>query len=226
MATLLALETSADACSVALLHGAELTERHERVPRSHTQYLLPMVDELLSSSGLSLVALDAIAFGRGPGSFTGLRVCASVVQGLASAADLPCISVSSLQTLAMTALPAARQRGSRDILCCVDARMDEVYYAQFSIGENPVGEDWPRVVQDDALAAPESVQWTVEQGYAVGSGWRYAQRMGYRGAIAEPDLLPRAGALARLAERSLAAGDVVAPARALPVYLRDDVAWR
>lgn len=221
MATLLALETSADACSVALLNGAELTERHELLPRSHTQHLLPMVDELLSASGLSLAALDAIAFGRGPGSFTGLRVCASVVQGLAYAADLPCISVSSLRTLAMTALPTAWQAGSRDIFCCVDARMDEVYYAQFLIDEG-----WPQVVQDDALAAPESVHWPVDGGYAVGSGWRYAQRMGYRGAIAEPDLLPRASAMVRLAERSLAAGDVVAPAQAVPVYLRDDVAWR
>lgn len=225
MATLLALETSADACSVALLNGAELTERHELLPRSHTQYLLPMVDELLSASGLSLAALDAIAFGRGPGSFTGLRVCASVVQGLAYAADLPCVSVSSLRTLAMTALPAAWQAGSRDILCCVDARMDEVYYAQFLVSECN-NEGWPEVVQDDALAAPESVRWTVDDGYAVGSGWRYAQRMGYRGEIAELDLLPRASALARLAERSLAAGEVVTPAQALPVYLRDDVAWR
>ena len=221
MATVLALETSADACSVALSLDGDVLERHEILPRSHTRHILPMVDALLRNAGIRLENLDAIAFGRGPGSFTGLRVCASVVQGLAYAAALPCIPVSSLQALAMTAVDAGLSAGYRDILSCVDARMNELYCGRFSLRDGI-----PVLEGEEFLAAPEAVAWDSFVACRVGSGWSFAEMMQYSGAIEGLDLLPKASAVARLGELMFKAGQVVAPAEALPVYLRDDVAWR
>ncbi|HCS26968.1 MAG TPA: tRNA (adenosine(37)-N6)-threonylcarbamoyltransferase complex dimerization subunit type 1 TsaB [Spongiibacteraceae bacterium] len=221
MATVLALETSADACSVALLRSGEMVERHENLPRSHTQHILPMVDALLQSANMTLAQIDVIAFGRGPGSFTGLRVCASVVQGLAFAANIPCAPVSSLQALAMTAISTGLSRGHSSILCCVDARMSEVYGAQFSVQEG-----YPALQGEEFLCAPETVSWDSGAACRVGSGWRYAAEMQYQGEINDADLLPRAAAVALLGEQMYKSGHVVAAARAVPVYLRDDVAWR
>lgn len=221
MATVLALETSADACSIALLHGGDMIERHELLPRSHTQHVLPMIDALLKDAGIALAAVDVIAFGRGPGSFTGLRVCASVVQGLAYAAGIPCAPVSSLQALAQTALDTGLSDGQSDILCCVDARMGELYCARFSFCDG-----FPQHSGDEFLCAPEALSWDKGPACRVGSGWRYADKIGYGGAIDDAELLPRASAVARLGEQMFSAGEVVTAEQALPVYLRDDVAWR
>ncbi|HEX5418629.1 MAG TPA: tRNA (adenosine(37)-N6)-threonylcarbamoyltransferase complex dimerization subunit type 1 TsaB, partial [Gammaproteobacteria bacterium] len=122
----LALETSSSTGTVALAYGAELTERSIETPRAQTERLLPLIDELLAEAGLRLAGLDAIVFGRGPGSFTGLRVAAALAQGLALAAGLPIAAVSSLAALAER---AAREYAAAQVLTCVDARMGEVYWA-------------------------------------------------------------------------------------------------
>ena len=218
---MLALETSADACSVALLRDGALLQRHELLPRSHTLHILPMVDAVMAEAGIRLAALDVIAFGRGPGSFTGLRVCASVVPGLAYAVDIPCAPVSSLQALAMTALDDNLCASELDILCCVDARMNEVYCAQFT----PVN-GFPLIAGVERLCAPETTAWGDGEACRIGSGWQYADKMGFSGPVTSIELLPRASAVARLGEQMFNRGQTVAADQALPVYLRDDVAWR
>lgn len=221
MATMLAIETSADACSIALLREGEMLERHEILPKSHTQHILPMVDALLADAGLQLSQLDGIAFGRGPGSFTGLRVCASVVQGLALAADLPCVPVSSLQALAQTALRRWEMREGDEIACCIDARMDEIYWSRYRVGKGAV-----EVLDEEHLSAPEAVVVGENVRFIVGSGLNYADRLvGLRG-TQDADLLARASAVAEIGALELAAGRVVSAEQALPLYLRDNVAWR
>lgn len=221
MATMLAIETSADACSIALLREGEMLERHEILPKSHTQHILPMVDALLADAGVQLRQLDGIAFGRGPGSFTGLRVCASVVQGLALAADLPCIPVSSLQALAQTALRRWEMREGDEIACCIDARMDEIYWSRYRAGKGTV-----EALDDEHLSAPEAVVVGENVRFIVGSGLNYADRLvGLRG-TQDADLLARASAVAEIGALELSAGRVVSAEQALPLYLRDNVAWR
>ncbi len=221
MATMLAIETSADACSLALLREGEMLERHEILPKSHTQHILPMADALLADAGLQLRQLDGIAFGRGPGSFTGLRVCASVVQGLALAADLPCVPVSSLQALAQTALRKWEMQEGDEIACCIDARMDEVYWSRYRVatsGVEPLG--------DEHLSAPEAVVVGENVRFIVGSGLNYADRLGGLQGSQDAALLARASAVAEIGALELSAGRVVSAEQALPLYLRDNVAWR
>ena len=129
MARLLAVDTATDACSVALHVDGDTRERHEPGPRTHLQHLLEMVRSLLADAGLRLAELDALAFGQGPGSFTGLRICAATVQGLAFGAELPAVAVSSLQALALGAL--RRQRDAGSVAAALDARMGEVYWALY-----------------------------------------------------------------------------------------------
>ena len=221
MATLLAIETSADACSLALLRPGQLLERHEILPKSHTEHILPMVDALLSDAGVQLGQLDGIAFGRGPGSFTGLRVCASVVQGLALAADLPCIPVSSLQALAQTAAQQLGAKPGDEITACVDARMDEVYWARYSATDGVV-----QALADEKLSAPEAVVIGESTRFVVGSGLNYSDRLVGLCGTTDASLLARAAAVAEIAALDFAAGRVVSAEQALPLYLRDNVAWR
>lgn len=221
MATVLAVETSADACSVALLCDGEMIEQHELLPRSHTLHILPMIHAILAEGGIALQSVDAIAFGRGPGSFTGLRVCASVVQGLSYAADIPCAPVSSLQALAKTALDAGLCRESGEILCSVDARMGELYCGRFLVQN-----DFPSLCGEEFLCTFEALDWPHSAACRVGSGWLHADKIGFKGIVDDSGLLPRASAVAHLGGQLLTAGQVVAADQALPVYLRDDVAWR
>lgn len=220
MATLLALETSGDACSVAVWRDSQLNEIHEITPRSHTQVVLPMVDSVLAQAGVSLSSLDAIAFGCGPGSFTGLRVCASVVQGLAVAANLPCLPVSSLAALAHSASVAHKLVDGQHILACVDARMDEVYWCGYEVVNN-----LPQALTSEQLSAPEAV--TLEGDFTrVGSGWRYGERLPVFAPGADTELLPRASSIAVLGAQLLTQGGAVSAEKAVPKYLRDEVAWR
>ncbi len=127
---ILAIDTVTEGCSAALLIGEEIVEQFEVTPRGHTQKILPMVDQLLAESGHKLGELDAIAFDRGPGSFTGLRITAGVVQGLAYGADLPVVAVSSLAALARAHHQAT---GATFVLSAIDARMGEVYWGAYRI---------------------------------------------------------------------------------------------
>lgn len=220
---LLAIETASDACSCALLTDESCFERFSVAPRQHAELVLPMVTALLDEAGLALADLDALAFGRGPGSFTGVRVAAGVIQGLAYGADLPVVPVSSLQALAQGAY---RESGSARVLAAFDARMGEVYWGVYE--ENGSGLMIARM--DDLVSAPDAVPLPSGGGWlGVGEGWGayacvLAERIGERLAGTEPDRLARALDVAALASAAHARGESVTAARALPVYVRNKVA--
>jgi tRNA threonylcarbamoyladenosine biosynthesis protein TsaB len=220
---LLGIETSSSLGSVALAIGAEVRAREIATPREQTELLLRLVDESLAAAGIELARLDGIAFGRGPGSFTGLRIAAAIAQGLALASGVPLLPVSSLQCLAQTAWRTARAERS---FVCVDARMGEVYFAEFAREGGML-----RAVGDERLGAPSDLVAPTERPWtAVGDGFAsYADALARCTAEAErtlPDLRPAAEDLFPRAAADLAAGRSVTPAEALPVYLREHTAWR
>ncbi len=147
MTTLLALDTATEACSVALLHDGKVLSHYEVIPRLHAQRLLPMIKTLMAEAGIAMSALDAIAFGRGPGAFTGVRIAIGVVQGLAFALERPVLPVSNLAVLAQRAW---REHGVSQVASAIDARMDEVYWGCY---HETAGE--MRLLGDEAVMAPE-----------------------------------------------------------------------
>jgi len=219
---ILALDTATEACSVALGIGEQRLERYEELDRGHAERLLPMVDALLAEAGISLSSLDAIAFGRGPGAFTGVRLAASVAQGLAFGAGVGVVPVSDLAAVAQRALAANPAAGH--VLAVNDARMREVYWAVFRAGEwaEPAGAE--QVSPGANVALPEGVAglWL-----AAGRGLRASPELAARclaaGAELHADLLPRAAEVLQLARPAVAAGQILPPERALPVYVRDRV---
>lgn len=219
---ILALDTATEACSVALWVDGDVLERGSVPVRGHAELLLPMVQEVLAAAGTALTALDAIAFGRGPGAFTGVRIAAGAAQALAFGLDRPVVPVSDLQALA---LRASREHGATLIIACLDARMAEVYAASFEISPDgvPRGLDGERVLAPEALRAPRDGKW-----FGAGHGFRahagLAAGLGIGPERVAAGLLPAAGDVARIAAVEFAAGHAVAPEQALPVYLRNDVA--
>jgi tRNA threonylcarbamoyladenosine biosynthesis protein TsaB len=218
---LLAIETSTESCSVALVHGEEVIARSELAPRRHAELALPMADALLAEAGLGRHALDAIAVGRGPGAFTGVRLGVALAQGMALALDRPVVPVSSLAALALEA-----GGDEAAILAVIDARMGEIYAACYRHDGTGglLALDDERVCKPDALALPGAETWNV-----VGSGWTaYAPvlrgRLTGTLAHADGDRYPQARHVAELAVREYRAGRAVPPEQALPVYLRDKVA--
>lgn len=218
---LLALDTSTEACSVALLCGDRLSFRHELAPRKHAEQVLPWIEQLLAEAGLARAQLDAIAVGRGPGGFTGVRLAVAVAQGLAFGLDRPLLPVSSLAALAMQA-----GGGERDcVLAAIDARMGELYLGAFRIDCDGLavaqGEEW--------MATPISAFVPIESGWrGVGSGYAAAdgtlrQRATHFFSLRE-DAYPDARAIARLGRRDFDAGVRVRPDQLEPAYLRDKVA--
>ena len=229
MARILALDTATEACSVALndttANGGkgEVQEIYEVIPRQHSQRLLPMIDELLAAQGVSRSQIDAIAFGRGPGAFTGVRIATGVAQGLAWALD--CL-VAPVSTLAALAQQAHREQGATQALSAIDARMDEVYWGVFAEKDGLM-----IPVQDEVVCAPELTAKNMPEDWqgnatGVGSGWIYRDRMDVMLTHEMADTFPHAADIAVLAAPILAAGDGVPPAQALPVYLRDNVALK
>lgn len=217
---LLAVETATEACSAALLIDESVYARFELAPRAHAQRILPMIDAVLAEAGLGLGALDAIAFGRGPGSFTGVRIAAGVVQGLAFGADLPVVPVSTLLALAEG---AHRRSGAQQVAAAIDARMDEVYWACFS---REAG-DWQErvaeaVVKPGEIVVPEGAGW-----YGAGSGWEsYAESLSSRFGDrlhAIENACPDARDIAVLGGAAAERGEALPAEAALPVYLRDKV---
>ena len=228
---LLALDSSTEACSVALSIDGVIHDRFTQSPRQHTQQLLPMVDGLLSEAGISVGGLDAIAFARGPGSFTGLRICLGAVQGLAFGADLPVVPISTLAVLAQTAAGVATADST--VVAAIDARMDEIYWAAYCIVASCTDHGLVEAVTEEYLCAPEQLSSSMLPdglvSYAgVGSGWRYGNRIPLNAVLAYRDdqALPMARALAILAGDAFGRGMAVSASAALPVYLRDEVAWQ
>jgi tRNA threonylcarbamoyladenosine biosynthesis protein TsaB len=201
--------------------GDEVRLRFELTERGHAELILPMIDALLAEAGIGLSSLDGLAFGRGPGGFTGLRIAAGVAQGLAFGAGLPVAPVSSL---AAVAEQVQADEGER-ILVCNDARMGELYWAAFErIVNGGIGPASPECVAPPARVA-EGIEGLR---HAAGNGLvRYPElraRLESAGLRVHDELYPRADAIARLGAVELAAGRGVDASLALPIYVRDDVA--
>ena len=230
---ILAIDTATEACSAALAVDGTVFERYEVLGRGHAERILPMVQEVLAEGGVALAALDAIAFGRGPGGFTGLRIAAGVTQGLAYGASLPVVPVSNLAALAAR---AARLRGVQHVLACLDARMTQVYWAAFDCTDPaaPLPLTPERVSDPGDLGKGDSPLFPVEKGDCplFGAGHGFAAYpalhtlLGDRLSGFDAELLPHAREIALIGAREAAAGRTVAPDEAQPVYLRDEVAHR
>lgn len=224
---LLALDTSSEGCSAALLIDGSVTERFELAPRGHTRLLMPMVRELLAEQGLVPAELDALAFACGPGSFTGLRIATGVVQGLAYGLDVPVVPVSSLAAVAADAIARFSLSEGDGIAVAFDARMSEVYWACYVCRAGQ-----PELVGDEQVCAPESVALACGSSgwFGVGQGWelRDSFPVTVTGAMTKVDasLVPRASRVAEIAARAFLAGAGVSAAQAQPVYIRDEVAWK
>ncbi|PWC11463.1 tRNA (adenosine(37)-N6)-threonylcarbamoyltransferase complex dimerization subunit type 1 TsaB [Brenneria roseae subsp. americana] len=223
---ILALDTATEACSVALWNDGEIHSLFEVCPREHTQRVLPMVQQVLAESGVTLGELDAVAFGQGPGSFTGVRIGIGIAQGLALGAELPMIGVSTLATLAQGAF---RRVNASQVLAAIDARMGEVYWAQYQ-------RDVDGVWQGDASEAvltPQQVQ-TLTAGLqgewaTAGTGWQTYPGLVSQAALTLRDgdmLLPQAEDMLPLAYQQWRAGRAVSVEQAQPRYLRNEVAWK
>ena len=220
---LLALETSTTACSAALSVNGDVLERYVIAPREHATLILPMIESLLVEADLTVQQLDAVAFGRGPGSFTGVRIGAGVVQGIAFAADLPVVPVS---TLAALALGAMGETGERQVMAALDARRSEVYWGCYVLDTHGV----PELLGAECVCKPAAVPLPAAGGWiGAGSGWdAYGEIMmpvaGKQILRLLPDIEPRAAAVARLGVDGFCKRQTLPPDAAVPVYLRDSVA--
>jgi tRNA threonylcarbamoyladenosine biosynthesis protein TsaB len=217
---LLAIETATEACSVALWLDGEVRERFEVAPRRHTELVLPWAGELLADAGIARTQLDAIAVGRGPGAFTGVRLAVALAQGMALALDRPVVPVSTLATLAWPA-----RHGGADVLAAIDARMGEVYLGWFrrdeSGGLHAVGPEW--MAKPDAVDVNARALVGVGTGFAASNG-ALAEALVAKLTLCDPVALPRAADLAQLAALAFDRGEAIAPDRVEPAYLRDKVA--
>ncbi len=220
MTTLLALDTATEACSVALLHNGQVFSRYAVIPRLHAQSILQMISEVLAEAGIAKTDLDAIAFGRGPGAFTGLRIAVGVVQGLAFALELPVLAVSNLAAIAQRAY---REQGAKQIAVAIDARMDEVYWGCYAIVDGEV-----RLQGIEAVLPPERAELPgTAQGewFAAGTGWQaYAERLTVPVSGRDGQLLPDAQDVLTLARGMWQRGEAITAQDAQPIYLRDQVA--
>ena len=216
---LLAFETATEACSVALWLDGDVHERFEIAPRRHAELSLPWAEQLLADAGVRKSQLDAIAIGRGPGAFTGVRLAIAIAQGIALALDRPVVPVSTLAALALQA------RGPR-VLAAIDARMGEVYTAAFELRDGDA-----IAVSEERVAAPQAVSLPDddEDWQGVGTGFAalegvLAMRLRARFTTIDASALPHAADVARLAAHAYARGDALAPERVEPAYLRNNVA--
>lgn len=220
---ILAFDTTTDACSAALLTAGCVLSRYEVIPRGHAKRLLPMLDELLGQAGLRVSDLDAIAYCRGPGSFTGTRMAVGTAQGLAYGVDRPVIPVS---TLACLAQGVYREQGGETVLAAIDARMDQVYWGAFQVSAQGIMVAMANevVVSPDAAPIPPLIgSWC-----GAGTGWgiHHARLLACceKPPIAiDGERLPQARDCLTIALAYYREGAMVDASRALPVYLRDRV---
>ncbi|MFN4055622.1 MAG: tRNA (adenosine(37)-N6)-threonylcarbamoyltransferase complex dimerization subunit type 1 TsaB [Alishewanella aestuarii] len=224
----LALDTSTEACSVALALDGQILALDEVCPQQHSKRILPMLQQLLADAGVSLHQLDGIIFGRGPGSFTGVRIGVSVAQGLAFGADLPVFGVS---TLAAMAQAAAIQQNATEVIAAIDARMAEVYIAAFTLDEAGLMQAITPEIAAKPAALPEvltSLSFT-SQVLGVGTGWQtYPQALQQLAPalIADSILYPSAQFMLPFASRAWQQQLFVSAEQAEPVYVRDEVTWQ
>ncbi|WP_298634366.1 tRNA (adenosine(37)-N6)-threonylcarbamoyltransferase complex dimerization subunit type 1 TsaB [uncultured Umboniibacter sp.] len=218
--TILALDTSTDACSVALLSAEGCVQRFEQAARQHTKRLLPMVDDVLAEAQLTLNDVDCIAYGAGPGSFTGLRICLGVVQGLAFSVNKPVVGVS---TLGAMALQAAEEYEVSRCHVIQDARMSECYEGIWErVGDTVIP------VLSDRLISPDQIEVFTADEVIIGTGFEMindAQRRS-AGTKFKGQIDPQAAFIARLAVEAFVRGDADLADDVEPVYLRNEVSWK
>lgn len=222
--TILALDTATEACSVALLHQAKTTFLDELSPQSHTQRILPMVDSLLQQANITLNEVDYLAFGRGPGSFTGVRVGVGIAQGLAFGANLPVLPISNLTTMAEQAF---QQLGAREVIALIDARMNEVYFSQLTRTE----QGWVDRVAEQVCSPEKAIsqfQLLDDAITVVGTGWSaYSQFSEQKLPLVISEItLPSAKYMLTLAEFAIQQGKIQSVVEIEPVYLRNEVTWK
>ncbi|ARS53418.1 tRNA (adenosine(37)-N6)-threonylcarbamoyltransferase complex dimerization subunit type 1 TsaB [Kushneria konosiri] len=222
MTSLLALDASSSACSVALWMDGHVISRVEHAPRGHTRRLMPMIDALLDEAGIARTSLDAIAYGHGPGSFTGIRIAAGVAQGIAYGLGCPLLGVSTLRALARS---ACQRDGASLVMPALDARLGELYVALYQVEQGQL-----KAVLDDAVMAPGALVLPsctpgsitmIGSGVALMDGLSLDVRECIGTSIESRD--PEACDIAQLAAMDLASGLITSPQEALPIYLRDQV---
>ncbi|WP_288130302.1 tRNA (adenosine(37)-N6)-threonylcarbamoyltransferase complex dimerization subunit type 1 TsaB [Microbulbifer sp.] len=226
---ILAIDTTSGACSVALLDGDAVSEQFVQAERDHTRRLLPMVDSILAEGECKLSEIDALAVSRGPGSFTGLRIAVSCVQGLAFAADKPVVPVSSLAALASGARRVSPGWGSSPVVAALDARMQEVYWGVYG------GGDPANSLVEESVSAPEQLVTALQSGqvmaagaawYAAGPGWHYPGLAPLSPTETVQEFHVHAQDIGRLALELWQRGEMVSAEALEPAYLRNEVTWK
>jgi tRNA threonylcarbamoyladenosine biosynthesis protein TsaB len=211
-----AFETSSEWCSVALADDGEIRALERRAGHRHSELALPMLEQLLAGAGWTVAQLEAVAFGAGPGSFTGLRIACGLAQGLALARDLPVIGISSLEAI-------AQESGASRVVACIDARMREVYYSALEKDRGA----WREVIGAQCIAPEAAARPPGEGWIGAGNGFAVYSNMSGNLGLSRvlPEVHPSAIAVARLAAPRLEAGEGVDAAQAAPMYVRDKVAF-
>ncbi|WP_286235229.1 tRNA (adenosine(37)-N6)-threonylcarbamoyltransferase complex dimerization subunit type 1 TsaB [Thalassotalea sediminis] len=226
MLNLIAIDTSTEACSVAISWQGKLFEKFELCPQSHSTILLPMIDDLLQEAGCTLQQLDGLVFGQGPGSFTGVRIGIGVAQGLAFSADLPVVGVSTLQAMAQQAFEQCQQPR---VIAAIDARMSEIYLSAYQADVNGIMQP---VIGETVIAPDKAESYindAISDAYAVGTGWQtYLELLAplAKNAVELDIVFPRATAMLTLATLQFEKGNAVSAEHAAPVYVRDTVSWK
>lgn len=222
---LLAVDTATEACSVALSVNGHLTEKFQVVGNRHSQIVLPLIDDLLNEAGLTPNQLNGLAFGRGPGSFTGVRIATGVIQGLAFGLNLPVVPVSNLQALAQAHF---EQNSSCNIaFVAVDARMQEIYWGVYQRNSHGYAE----LIGKEAVLAANAITFPEIKGVGLGSAWLnygeiLSKRLDQCLQNIDAGCLPHAATIAKLGLRGFSLNQQVPVEQAMPVYLRDKVALK
>lgn len=222
--TILSLDTCTESCSASLMVKGKIFSELAVVPREHSQRILPMVDSVLSQANIKLADVDLIAYGRGPGSFTGIRICTSMTQGLALGQDIPVIGLSTLQTMAQAVYD---DQGAEQIIAAIDARMGEVYWGQFIVIDGIA-----QGVGRESVIAPDLVKLTLEtEGtlVATGTGFdTYPELLELSSHIVPADNIkfPDAKSMLALAKQGYTQGLSTTVDELAPVYVRDTVSWK
>lgn len=219
---LLAIETATEACSAALTIDGEITEQFCLTANGHSKLILPMIDSLMSNAGLQSTDLDSLAFGCGPGSFTGVRIATGIIQGIAFALDLPVVPVSNLAAVAQDFFDHNEENLA---FVAMDARMNEIYWGVYQ--RNASG--FAALLDKEAVLPASEIEFPDLSGVGIGTGWKVhsqalTARLSHRVIRYEIDNTPRAKAVAKLGVEGIKQGLAVAVEHAMPVYLRDKVA--
>ena len=235
MPNILAIETATEACSAALIitdyENIKEYERFQLAPREHTKLILPMLEEVLAEAGIKLQDIDAIAFGRGPGAFTGLRIAAGITQGLALSIDKPVIPVSTLGALALQAVEVSHNHKAT-IISALDARMGEVYWGEFKFVDDRIV-----LIGNERVSSPEILEDRLSKItkdnkiITIGSGWDVHKEVLFKkekmnNIVHLKEIFPNALAIAKTALTLFLDGNTVSSEDAQPVYIRNNVAQK